>query len=783
MLHFLILDETMDNSRSRRILQMCNIVTKPKKLPNLNVKNALHNAKENDENTNVTNNEPAEDSFNIMDLPIDIIIIDDSFLDPACSDQENKIINNIHDETIIQNETDEQHDNDDKNNHEDTIIETETSEEENRITNENLDETIIENESWSEEVNIITNESHDETVTEIETCSDEENRITNENHDENEINEQRENDDDENSHNDTNNEQSDSDDLQPKRKKRKLGVRIKKVNQELRMKGKQYLGYRRPPNQTKTFHDCTREARSIGPSCTASFCVKSKKRMCNQISEENRKALFTKFWNELTWDERKIFVCNLVSKEEPRQRRNPESSETRRNATLQYFIKVNNIKMQVCKKMFLSTFGLGEWQVKNWVDKSEHGMNGHRREEKENKAGVLSDRVPNQFMKTFLENLNKLPSHYCRKDTQKMYLEQSFQYISDLYKVYVDNCKNANQEAMCSNSLTKALKKMNISLYQPKKDQCDICSQYEEQNLDQDEWERHTTAKDRAREEKGKDKEEAIKGTQHVLTCDLQAVKVCPSLMASSLYFKLKLCTHNFTVYNLSTNHSTCYWFDETQSDLQASTFASFIVDYIKRHLNDGKPIIIYSDGCTYQNRNSTMANALLHLAQELNIDIQQKFLVKGHTQMECDSVHATIEKRLKNRKIFLPSDYARLTEEARTDPEPYEVKIASFDFFKNFNDHLIYTSIRPGKKTGDATVIDIRALLYSTKGVISYKLNFDEEYKELPHRPKQMESYNFNRLHQARLKIKKQKYDHLQQLKAVIPQDCWQYYDNLPYL
>jgi hypothetical protein len=65
---------------------------------------------------------------------------------------------------------------------------------------------------------------------------------------------------------------------------------------------------------------------------------------------------------------------------------------------------------------------------------------------------------------------------------------------------------------------------------------------------------------------------------------------------------------------------------------------------------------------------------------------------------MECDSVYATIEKRLKNRKIFLPSDYATLTEEARTDPEPYEVKIANFDFFKNFKDHLIYTSIYKAK-------------------------------------------------------------------------------------
>lgn len=32
-----------------------------------------------------------------------------------------------------------------------------------------------------------------------------------------------------------------------------FGANKKKINQELRMKGKAYLGYRRPPNQTNTF--------------------------------------------------------------------------------------------------------------------------------------------------------------------------------------------------------------------------------------------------------------------------------------------------------------------------------------------------------------------------------------------------------------------------------------------------------------------------------------------------------------------------------------------------
>ncbi|CAB3252726.1 unnamed protein product [Arctia plantaginis] len=57
--------------------------------------------------------------------------------------------------------------------------------------------------------------------------------------------------------------------------------------------------------------------------------------------------------------------------------------------------------------------------------------------------------------------------------------------------------------------------------------------------------------------------------------------------------------------------------------------------------------------GCTAQNRNNGVSNALLHLAMARNVVITQKYLEKGHTKMEVDSVHSVIERKLKNRNIF----------------------------------------------------------------------------------------------------------------------------------
>lgn len=62
--------------------------------------------------------------------------------------------------------------------------------------------------------------------------------------------------------------------------------------------------------------------------------------------------------------------------------------------------------------------------------------------------------------------------------------------------------------------------------------------------------------KNRAREEKDTDKKSANKC--HVFTQDVQSPKLAPCLQASAIYYKTKLCVHNFTMYNLATRETSC---------------------------------------------------------------------------------------------------------------------------------------------------------------------------------------------------------------------------------
>ena len=90
------------------------------------------------------------------------------------------------------------------------------------------------------------------------------------------------------------------------------------------------------------------------------------------------------------------------------------------------------------------------------------------------------------------------------------------------------------------------------------------------------------------------------------------------------------------------------YVWPEVHGNLEASIFTSFYIEYLTtivvRNPSCTK-IIIWSDGCTYQNRCNILSSALLKYAIVHNVTIQHKYLEVGHNHLEYDSVHSATEK------------------------------------------------------------------------------------------------------------------------------------------
>ncbi|CAG4967866.1 unnamed protein product [Parnassius apollo] len=170
----------------------------------------------------------------------------------------------------------------------------------------------------------------------------------------------------------------------------------------------------------------------------------------------------------------------------------------------------------------------------------------------------------------------------------------------------------------------------------------------------------------------------------------------------------------------------------------------------------------------------------------EKEVTFKQKYLQKGHTQMECDGMHSVIERALKNKKINIPANYVYIAKTA-CKKNPYDVQYLYHHFFKDVEHTLkFYKSIRPRKRTGDPTVTNIRALKYTLDGRIEFKLRHSAtDWEGLPTRTKTISFIPWDtvpQLYSARLKIKKEKYQDLQNLKHTMEKDYHNFYDNLPH-
>ena len=334
----------------------------------------------------------------------------------------------------------------------------------------------------------------------------------------------------------------------------------------------------------------------------------------------------------------------------------------------------------------------------NWIKRQ---SSGHDLPVKKNKKKVWSENQRNT-VKEFFNAIPKVESHYCRADTERLYLEPVWESKRHIHRVYVEYCREREKQPVQSKVFFDVTEEMKISMYKPCKDLCNLCLGYENDNPDitKEIYDFHIQKKDEARHEMEAD----IKNADYkfVFTMDLEAVLICPVTKASAAYYKSKLTVHNFTVYNCRSHQGFCYLWDKSEDDLQASVFATMITKFLEQEINfdEGDIVVLWSDGCCYQNRNEILANALLNVAMKQKIIILQKYLEKGHTQMRCDAMHSKIERICRRQEIYLPSVYITLCEKAHRKPTPFKVVYLHHDYFLNFlKMKKRYSSIRPRSK------------------------------------------------------------------------------------
>ena len=85
----------------------------------------------------------------------------------------------------------------------------------------------------------------------------------------------------------------------------------------------------------------------------------------------------------------------------------------------------------------------------------------------------------------------------CRASSSKLYFEPLWTSHAAVYKEYVVQCREKGVTFMSRKTFSEVFSSMNIALYSPKKDQCDICTMHSVGNISDMEHYEHTKKKRR----------------------------------------------------------------------------------------------------------------------------------------------------------------------------------------------------------------------------------------------------------------------------------------------
>lgn len=143
---------------------------------------------------------------------------------------------------------------------------------------------------------------------------------------------------------------------------------------------------------------------------------------------------------------------------------------------------------------------------------------------------------------------------------------------------------------------------------------------------------------------------------------------------------------YNFTIFDSYKNDWYCYVWDECNGKKGSAEIGTCLLNYLSQLPESVTHVSTFSDTCGSQNRNKNILAAMLYAVNRIdNIEtIDVKFMESGHSYLEADSIHATIERHRKHKKVYTTREWVLLFSSARTKPSPYKVTTMHYNEFYN---------------------------------------------------------------------------------------------------
>lgn len=516
--------------------------------------------------------------------------------------------------------------------------------------------------------------------------------------------------------------------------------KVRKLRTDKRNSGKEYM----------TKSGKIRAARKSEP-------LNSCRNKCSEkITNENRKLLFETYWSMESFNRRLTYIGSLLTLTQPKRvRKRRESEGSCKLVTIQYNVEIDGNRIKICKSCFLKIFGESRKFLETVVHKKRATPTGIIQLDARGTANKNEDsEILRNSVKEFLAKIPCYKSHYTRRDCDKNFLSPHHT-ITSLHGEYLKASSGGNNNASYR-VFCEVFHSLNLCIKKPKIDTCATCdrmmmqskvaSDTNEKNAIIERLHQHQLNADKAYDKKRSDKETSkMDSSKKTLTFDLQQCLATPLLKNSISFYKRTLWTFNLTVYDCDDGQTYCYLWHEAMAARGANEIGSCLFEHITKMIPPAvKSLTMYSDSCPGQNKNSHIAVMCWTALQESSAleSIDHKFLVPGHTHMECDTSHSLIERKKKsfNGPIEHPHDWAQLIRQTGK-KKPFIVIEMGDQNFLDFAGLL--KTVLIVRKTDNAknpfNWRDVRWLrfLKDQPGVLFFKTSLDEEedFKEVSFR------------------------------------------------
>lgn len=466
-----------------------------------------------------------------------------------------------------------------------------------------------------------------------------------------------------------------------------------------------------------------------------------------KVTEEERQTLFKEYWSMGNFNKRVAFIAGLIITQPKKSWRvktvNPEKQKNR-TMSYNFHLPLDGRKQRVCKACFMKTFGETNRFITDVLHNKNASVAGVTHDDLRGKSSP-ANKIPEEDIDLVRQHILSIPSyesHYCRKKSDKKYLPHYYTLskIYDEYKKWIAPNKTPVSRFIYQTKFHE----LGIKIKSLNKDTCASCDKYNmllkvNSNVPKKEeirnnLEKHQREAEEAYEAKRQDKELALlpDSFKEVLTFDLQQCLPTPAIETSVAFYKRQLWTYNLTLYRCNDKKAFNFMWHEAVAARGGNQIASCLHKYLKQSSQHVKEITFYSDTCAGQNKNSFLCLMFMLAMKDLPYVqcIDHKFLVPGHTHMECDGVHSIIEKKKKKHPIPIdhPRDWANLVRLCGSKKKFQVIEMKRDDFFE-FS-ALFKGLFQQRKINTDGEKVywkDIKWLRYSQQpGVVEYKTSLD---------------------------------------------------------